>query len=202
MKRLVIICLLAVLFPLNTTVVRAVSDPPLFSCSAPVGSSIASYSSGTHGIPGDTGTYTGSDAVYRVDSDHLLQCFCPDNNTSGIQSNWWKVTGLDQEEISYFQKRGWIYIPNGSQWGLEEAPYLVKNDFYACHSNGGGNGGSGGGSSSSSSTSGSSESGVGGVAGSILGVSTLAATGSARTILLFALVSLVFAYAAYRLRRE
>lgn len=210
MKKLAIICLVAVLFSLTVQTVRAVSAPPLFSCTAPVGSTVASYSVGTHGIVGDASTHTGSDAVYRVDSDHLLQCFCPDNNQSGIQSNWWKVTDLSEEDLSYFQKIGWIYVPNGALWGLDESPYLVKNDFYQCHPSDGGNGGSNGGSSNSSSSSSngssgsssSNDNGVGGWVGSVLGVSSLADTGTMRAILMFLFVGGVFAWAAYRLRRD
>jgi len=209
MKQLVIICLIAVLFPLTAQTVKAVSTPPQFSCSAPIGQTIASYSEGTHGIPGDSATYTGSDTVYRVDSDHVLQCFCPDNG-NGIQSNWWKVSEVSEDDINYYQKLGWVYIPNGALWGLDDSSYFVKNTSYSCSSDGGtggtggNNGGSGSGSSSSSNSNSSSnnDNGVGGAIGSILGASALAATGSARSIVLFTLVGVIFAWAAYRLRRE
>lgn len=204
MRRLSVLLVLGLFFQLSVQTVRAVSDPPLFTCITPIGEVIATYPSGTHGIPGDNGTYTGSDTVYRIDSDHLLQCFCPDNNQSGIQSNWWKISGLSEEDISFFRKRGWIYVPNGALWGLDEAPYLVRNEFYACQGQGGGsdNGGGGGSSSSSSGGSSSSDSGVGGGAGSVLGVSALAETGSARTILAFLIIGGLFAFAAYKLRRQ
>lgn len=211
MKRLVIICLIAILFPLAAPTVKAVSDPPQFSCVSPIGVTIAAYSEGTHGIPGDAGTYTGSDTVYRVDSDHVLQCFCPDNGNNGIQSNWWKVSEASESDINYYEKRGWVYIPNGLLWGLEDSSYFVKNASYSCSSDngtggtGGNNNGGGSSSSNTSNSSGgssSSDNGVGGAIGSVLGASALAATGTARSIVLFTLVGLVFAWAAFRLRRE
>jgi len=224
MQKFIIIFLVAVLFTLTPQTVRAVNDRPIFSCSAPIGTIIASYSSGTHGIPGDYGTHTGSDTVYQVNTDHVLQCFCPDNGQSGIQSNWLKVSDLSQEELYYYQKLGWVYVPNGSLWGLDEASFLVKNDSYECRSSEGGSGGSGsgnsgntGGNNGGSSNSGSnssvsngsgsngsstSDSGIGGLIGNVLGITALANTGSARTILFFIVVGGFFAWAAFRLRRE
>lgn len=206
MKRLTAV-LLAITFYLGSVQpASAVSDPPLFSCQQPVGSVIAAYEEGTHGIPGDTSTHTGSDYVYKVDDAHVLQCFCPEQGQVGIQSNWWKVLQLSMEEVEYYVKRGWVYVPNGQLWGLDESPYLVKNASYECRGVGGSNG-SGGSSNGSSSTNNSTndQGGVGGagaVLGEVLGVSVLAATGGVRTIFLLVMIAGIFAWLAYRLRKD
>ena len=182
---------------------RAATQPPLFSCQSPAGDVIASYDNGTHGIPGDYGTYTGSDKVYRVTDENVLQCYCPNEGGSGIQSNWWKIPQLSSEEIEYFQKLGWVYIPNGNAWGLADAPYLVKNENFSCGGEGG-TGGTGGGSSSSSdnsSSNSSSSNDSNGIGGAVLGAA-LADTGNVRYVLLFALGTCICSLIAYRVWRE
>lgn len=177
-----------VLFGLLVTsadVTWAVSDPPLFACNSPVGLVSSQYGNGVHGVPGQANTYAGADTVYQIDDDHVLQCLCPDNATSGIQSNWWKVSGLSQSDIEYFQRRGWVLVPDGSLWGLAAAPYLVKNDSYACQ------GGVGGVSTSADSA-----------GGAILGVSTLGATGSSIRLLALLGAAGMTGFLALRLARE
>ncbi len=119
----------------------AQSNPSFPSCNAPQGSVIASYSEGTHGVPGDSTTYTGADNVYQVSGNQVLQCFCGGSN--GIQSNWWKVGNLSSGDISYWQSQGWTYIPDGSAWGLESTGYLAYNAHYTCSSNNPNSGGPG-----------------------------------------------------------
>lgn len=168
MKKIVIVLLTfvssAVFTPRATF---AAEIPPLYTCIAPTGTLKANYSAGIHGIPGDTNTYSGTDKVYTISDDYAMQCFCPEGGT-GIQTDWVKATEFSTEEIKIYTNSGWMYIPNGSPWGLQDAPYLAKNSSYACKSSG-----SGGGSSSSSSSS-----GVGGASssntsgGSVLGLAT------------------------------
>ena len=50
------------------------SDFPV--CASPEGSVKSQYSSGTHGIPGSSATYQGSDTVYQLSKDKLTPCFC------------------------------------------------------------------------------------------------------------------------------
>lgn len=125
--------------------VFAVNTPNFPTCSNPQGTIKVSYNEGTHGIAGDTKEYTGSDTVYQLDSNNLQQCFCSENG-QGIQTNWWKISSLDQEQIQLLKNSGWVYIPNGALWGLDETPYMAKNSEYACENgnNGGNTGGSGG----------------------------------------------------------
>lgn len=108
-----------------------VTIPSFPSCSNPQGQTIASYQTGVHGIPGDLATYTGSDTVYQLSEDTLTQCFCAEN-ADGIQTNWWKISSLSLEEIEFLQAQGWVYIPNGADWGLQEAPYLAQNTKFDC----------------------------------------------------------------------
>lgn len=146
------------------------------SCVNPQGSVKASYTSGTHGIVGDTRTFNGSDTVYTLTDSTLLQCFCPDNG-QGIQTNWWKVPGITESEKNYYGALGWIYVPTGAPWGLEDTPYLAKNNSFVC---GGGIGG-----------------------GEVLGASTigLAATGNTTYILRIAGIGLLSLSLAYLLKK-
>lgn len=117
-------------------------DAPIFpSCLNPQGTLKVKYESGVHGIVGDTREFRGSDAVYTISADTLFQCFCPQTDSEGIQTNWWKVLSLSQTEINDFTKQGWILIEDGSLWGLDKAPYLAKNGKYICRGIGGIGGG-------------------------------------------------------------
>jgi hypothetical protein len=104
--------------------------PDFPSCSSPNGTLKVSYTEGTHGIVGN-GSFVGSDAVYIVGDSNLLQCFCAANG-SGIQTNWWKVKSLSSDQIKTLQADGWIYVPTGLVWGLDDAAYFAKNISYSC----------------------------------------------------------------------
>lgn len=123
--------------------VYAVNAPTFPSCANAQGTVKASYPSGIHGIPGREEEFKGSDNVFLVTQDTILQCFCPESGQNGIQTNWWKIPQLTQEEVDSFVKQGWFNVPDGSLWGLDKAPYLAQNIDFACRSisNGGGVGG-------------------------------------------------------------
>jgi len=128
--------------------VFAINLPNFPSCVSPTGTLKVSYTSGLHGIVGNAGEFVGSDSVYVVGDSNLSQCFCSVSG-DGIQTNWWKQSSLDQEQIDQLVKDGWIFIPSGLPWGLDDAPYLAKNAGFSCapeHHNDGGGGGGGGGS--------------------------------------------------------
>lgn len=163
--------------------------PPAFpQCSAPTGELIASYESGTHGIPGDTSSHEGEDKVYKISSEQVMQCFCASDG-KGIQSNWWRVSSLQEVDINSLLSDGWHYISSGEEWGLDEASYLVKNSEYTCKENGGGGtGGSGSVSGSAASTS-----------GSVLG---LAATGSAVTTYAYLVIGSILTLIGTFIRRK
>jgi len=118
----------------------AVTPPEFPSCVNPQGTVRVSYSSGTHGVPGVTTSYQGSDTVYNISDNALSQCLCTDDG-EGIQTNWWKVSSLTANEIESFKSQGWILVPDGSVWGLENVAYLTKNANYSCRGIGGVGGG-------------------------------------------------------------
>ncbi len=172
-----------------TNKIHASTIPTFPTCLNPQGEMKVQHLNGTHGVAGDENTYTGIDSVYYLTEDTLMQCLCQTDG-NGIQTNWWNVSQLSGEEITELKNQGWIYIADGSAWGLDEGPYLAKNSSYSCIGGKGGGDNSNSGSSSSSSSSNSNNSsssqgggdtstGTGG--GQILG---LASTGNITTIYL------------------
>ncbi len=162
LKKSALILLLGLCIPKS---VLAVVEPSFPACTAPQGSVKASYSDGTHGIAGSTSEYTGSDTVYTLSDSTVTQCYC-DKSGHGIQTNWWKANQFSQDDIKILKNSGWVFIPNGSLWGLDPVAYVAKNNDFTC------NGGIGGGEVQSSSTS----------VGSVLG---LASTGDSILISFF-----------------
>jgi hypothetical protein len=111
---------------------HATSLPSFPSCVNPQGTVIASYNDGVHGIAGQSAEYRGKDDVYAlVGNDQVMQCFCPENG-NGIQTNWLKVSDYTEETITDLKNEGWIYIADGSAWGLDGTSYIAKNSDYSC----------------------------------------------------------------------
>lgn len=140
-------------FTLAVRPVMAIDVPVFPTCPNPGGTMVASYADGTHGIPGRSETFTGSDQVFKIDATKTVQCYCAPNG-SGIQTNWWKVSSLTAEEKAELLTKGWNYIPDGSLWGLDPSDWMAQNQNLTC-------GEKGGGSNNSSSSSSSSDSGAG-----------------------------------------
>ena len=190
MSKLLALILFVILYLAESSALFAYNIPNFTSCLNPQGEIKASYESGTHGIVGTPGLYSGKDAVYKVAEDSLTQCFCAENG-SGIQTNWWKIPNLTESEIKTLEAQGWIYIANGALWGLDDAPYMAKNSDFSCKSSGG-NGGSSDSGSSSSSNSGSSSGSSSSVSNAPAGIGQvlgLASTGSTILVLGTALTS-------------
>lgn len=118
------------------------SSNDTFSCLTPVGSVIADYQDGTHGIIGQ-GSKVGKDTVYQLPNGNALQCFCSVTE-GGIQTNWIKTSGLSGDQIKVYENQGWIYVPSGAAWGLSDEPYLAQNMSFGCLSFSGGQSGSDG----------------------------------------------------------
>jgi hypothetical protein len=134
MKKFSSLALLSLLFIgslITALPVKAIDIPDFPSCNSPTGSVKVSYDTGIHGIPGDSGEYVGSDVVYTVSDTQLTQCFCAVSG-SGIQTNWWKDGSMSAEQVSYLKNLGWIYIADGSAWGLESSAYMAKNTTFNC----------------------------------------------------------------------
>lgn len=111
--------------------VSAYTIPSFSSCSAPSGSLMVSYSSGSHWIPVESFLREGSDSVYSLTDNTNLQCYC-DLSGNGIQTEWWKISDLSQGDKDTLVSQGWIYVGNGADFGLSAAPYLARNSNYTC----------------------------------------------------------------------
>ena len=74
-----------------------------------------------------------NDTVYSLGGGNALQCLC-DANGNGTQTNWLKINDLSEDQIKVYQNQGWIYIPDGSAWGLTQGSYLAQNVSYSCGS--------------------------------------------------------------------
>jgi hypothetical protein len=111
--------------------VRAIDIPDFPACTSPSGEVLVNHESGVHGIPGSNGEYVGSDIVYTISDSQLTQCFCAVSD-SGIQTNWWKLSSLNEDQISYLKNLGWTYVADGSAWGLQSAPYMTHNSEFVC----------------------------------------------------------------------
>ncbi len=109
----------------------ATQTPVFMSCVNPTGTVVSSYDSGTHGVVGDTASFSGKDTVYAATNGTNTQCLCTIQG-QGIQTNWMKASNLSQDEISIYVNQGWTLIPNGSAWGLSDESYLAKNENYSC----------------------------------------------------------------------
>lgn len=170
MKNLLAALLIAFAFFLPSKVSAQSIQPPQFpNCNVPPSAEIkANYQDGIHGIPGESGEYKGSDIVFQVTPDMVLQCFCPNDQSEGIQTNWWKVPNISDQDRNIFTKQGWVFVPNGKLWGLDESNYLARNIRYECNGVGG----------------------IGGANSDILGISTLAATGSTNLSLILGAVGI------------
>ncbi|QQS39486.1 hypothetical protein IPM62_02645 [Candidatus Woesebacteria bacterium] len=166
-----------------TSSVSAQSAIPNFpACSNPQGVLKVSYTDGQHAIVGEGVLRAGSDYVYSLENGSAMQCFCSENG-SGVQTNWWKISSLDEDEIETLKKLGWVFVPSGSVWGLDASSYMAINANYSC-----------GGSTNSSSTSSNSNTSTGSVlsaaastsnGGSVLGLAT---TGNLATITIYTLL--------------
>lgn len=124
----------------SVTPAFAVTSPDFPSCANPQGTVKVSYDSGTHGVPGDGATYTGRDVVYSLSDNSLTQCLCTDQG-QGIQTNWWKVSSISSDQVSILKSQGWILVPDGAAWGLDNGPYLAQNSPFTCPAQSGGAGG-------------------------------------------------------------
>ncbi len=177
-------------------VTAQLSYPNFPSCLNPNGTVKVSYDNGSHGVPGDSGNYTGKDVVYSNSDGNYTQCLCTSNG-DGIQTNWWKTGSITEEETNLLKADGWLFIPDGSLWGLEKSSYMAKNSRYACSS-----GGTGGGNSNNNSGSSNSSNGT------VLGTSTrfgqvlgLATTGTLPVVIAYIALGVIALFISRRLTK-
>lgn len=143
---LTLLTALVFMFSKSVLAIGAVPDFP--SCANPSGELKVRYESGTHAVIGDLRSFNGKDEVYWLEGGIALQCLCPSFG-EGIQTNWWNVAGITQNEIDSYKSQGWYFVPSGSEWGLLADPYLAKNTGFSCKGESSSVGGIGGGSTSS-----------------------------------------------------
>lgn len=134
MKKLVLLLTCIVFLANAASVTLAAFEPGFPSCVNPSGNVKVKYESGDHAIIGNPYTQSGEDVVYWQGAGSALQCFCPPEHGSGIQTNWWRIgNSLTQSEIDTKINLGWIFVPNGADWGLDPAAYLARNYQYSCN---------------------------------------------------------------------
>ena len=114
---------------LSSSPILALEEPKFTLCANPSGQIQVSWQEGVHGIVGRSQTYLGEDTVYRLSETTLTQCFCSDEGV-GIQTDWWELP-LEGNELPS-EASGWIYVPDGSVWGLAETSYFARNTDYTC----------------------------------------------------------------------
>lgn len=120
----------------SATKADAVTSPSFPSCLSPQGTKKVEYLEGTHGVPGRYTENRGSDRVYSLTDSTLLQCLCRDDG-SGVQTSWWKISSLTEDEINELRRLGWVYVPDGQLWGLDASAYMALNSDYSCNGQGG-----------------------------------------------------------------
>ncbi len=82
-----------------------------------------------HGVVGIDSFY-GTDTIYES-GGNAMQCLCTDQG-QGYQTNWMKAAAMSQSQIDNYKAQGWIYVPLGKEWGLDDSTYLAKNSSYTC----------------------------------------------------------------------
>ena len=130
-NKLLITLFLVVVFAVSVKPVFAVSLPDFVSCVNPQVAASQVNNGSNHGVAGQSNAYSGTDKIYNLQNGNVTQCLCTDGG-SGIQTNWLKVSQLSESDIDSLKIQGWVYIPTGSLWGLDDAPYLAKNSDFSC----------------------------------------------------------------------
>lgn len=179
---------LFVLLTVSTRPAFAVSTPDFGSCLNPQVAASQINNGKDHGIIGSNTPYSGTDSIYSLQNGNVLQCLCTVEG-SGIQTNWIKAVNFSEQEINFYTSQGWTYVPTGALWGLEDVPYLAKNNNYSCK----------GSEQSSSSSSNGVQASIAAAQASVLGLAT---TGNAFAIYAFIFLGLISLFAGILLNRS
>ena len=103
------------------------------ACPAPSGSQVAGYPEGWHWIVGEPTLRWGSDYVYRIKDAKYVQCYCSlETKPTGIQTNWLPASLVKEEVKQGLLAKGWLYVANGADFGLENVPFLAQNVASKC----------------------------------------------------------------------
>lgn len=82
-------------------------------------------------IPGQEENIFGDDDVYYLEGGNFVQCLCPADSETGVQTNWWDITDEDINTDDY-TSNGW-FLEFGYNWNLiQDSTYLAKNSDYTC----------------------------------------------------------------------
>ncbi len=111
------------LTPTPTPTIPPETEPTFPSCSELISQpgDHASWRDGWHQIVGGSLVY-GSDDVYALEDGNYVQCYCPNEGSEGIQTNWWRTLS---------EVQGWL-VENGLQWNLGDHRYLAQNSSFSC----------------------------------------------------------------------
>lgn len=101
------------------------------SCLNPQASASQVNTGSDHGVVGYPNQgFSGTDSIYSLDSNNVMQCLCADNG-QGYQTTWLSTNNYSDSELSTFESQGWTYFADASNWGLTGS-YLAKTDTYSC----------------------------------------------------------------------
>lgn len=117
------------LFLATASVANANAVPDFGSCLNPQWSKTQENTGSNHGVVG-LGSFAGVDSIYR-NGGNVLQCLCTDDG-KGYQTNWLKADNMSDSQKSELKSQGWMYVPYGKDWGLDDTPYMAKNIEYTC----------------------------------------------------------------------
>jgi len=109
----------------------ATEVPNFGSCVNPQwGQTQSNYNSNNgNGVIG-VGSFSGTDNIYSANGN-VLQCLCTDSG-QGYQTNWLNASNLSQSDIDNLKAQGWMYVPDGRAWGLNDNAYMAQNSNYEC----------------------------------------------------------------------
>jgi len=128
---LIVLSIVLLISEVSAGSVSAVTIPDFPACYNPPDSIRALHNDGLHGVVGNVSEYRGKDTVYNVEGGNFLQCLCTDDG-EGIQTAWWRASSLSETDIQTLKNQGWYYVLDGKLWGLDNIPYMAKNNEYAC----------------------------------------------------------------------
>jgi hypothetical protein len=113
---------------------RSVSPPTFPQCSNKliVNGDAKHETEGSHPVVGHE-DIDGSRNLYTLTDGNFVECTCPSSGDTGIQTNWWYISGLPlgKVDIDAYVRDGWN-SENGRDWDLLDGNYLAKTEDFSC----------------------------------------------------------------------
>lgn len=128
-KNILVTATSVAIFLATASAANANAVPDFGSCLNPQWGKTQENVGSNHGVVG-LGSFAGVDSIYR-NGGNVLQCLCT-NDGRGYQTNWLKADNMSEGQKSSLKSQGWMYVPYGKDWGLDDAPYMAKNVEYTC----------------------------------------------------------------------